>query len=97
MSTSMSMRMQIDTNSLYNDNINKNNHTDSEYLAFKQWLAGLIDGDGYFLLSKNGYNSCEITMDTRDKRLYTWYNINMVDLLNKSQMPMLLNINWEIK
>lgn len=72
MSTSMSMRMrmcmQIDTNSLYNDNINKNNHTDSEYLAFKQWLAGLIDGDGYFLLSKNGYNSCEITMDTKDKK-----------------------------
>jgi len=70
MSTSMSMRMpmQIDTNSLYNNNINKNNHTDSQYLAFKQWLAGLIDGDGYFLLSKNGYNSCEITMDTRDKK-----------------------------
>ena len=36
---------------------------------FKQWLAGLIDGDGYFLLSKNGYNSCEITMDARDKKV----------------------------
>jgi hypothetical protein len=29
----------------------------------------LIDGDGYFLLSKNGYNSCEITMDARDKNV----------------------------
>ncbi|MCO8751341.1 hypothetical protein KLO70_18230 [Clostridioides difficile] len=28
----------------------------------------MIDGDGYFLLSKNGYNSCEITMDARDKK-----------------------------
>lgn len=42
--------------------------TDSD-LAFRQWLAGLIDGDGYFLLSKNGYNSCEITMDARDKKV----------------------------
>lgn len=38
-------------------------------LALREWLAGLIDGDGYFLLSKNGYNSCEITMDTRDKKV----------------------------
>ena len=43
--------------------------TGSEDLAFRQWLAGLIDGDGYFLLSKNGYNSCEITMDARDKKV----------------------------
>ena len=26
------------------------------------WLAGLIDGDGSFLVSKNGYTSCEITL-----------------------------------
>lgn len=32
-----------------------------------QWLAGLIDGDGCFLLSKKGYASLEITMDIRDK------------------------------
>lgn len=43
--------------------------THSEDLSFRQWLAGLIDGDGYFLLSKNGYNSCEITMDARDKKV----------------------------
>jgi hypothetical protein len=29
---------------------------------FKQWLAGLIDGNGCFLLSKKGYASLEITM-----------------------------------
>ena len=37
-------------------------------LNFKQWLAGLIDGDGSFLLTKKGYASIEITMDIRDER-----------------------------
>lgn len=37
-------------------------------LSFNQWLAGLIDGDGYFILTKKGYTSCEITMDARDKK-----------------------------
>lgn len=37
-------------------------------LKFKQWLAGLIDGDGCFLLSKKDYASLEITMDIRDER-----------------------------
>ena len=34
---------------------------------WNQWLAGLIDGDGSFLLSKKGYASLEITMDIRDE------------------------------
>ena len=33
-----------------------------------EWLAGLIDADGCFLLSKKGYASLEITMDIRDKK-----------------------------
>lgn len=33
---------------------------------FIEWLAGLIDGDGCFLLSQKGYGSLEITMDLRD-------------------------------
>jgi hypothetical protein len=41
-------------------NIGKNN-------KFNQWLAGLIDGDGSFLLSKKGYASLEIIMDIRDE------------------------------
>jgi LAGLIDADG endonuclease len=61
------MSTNINTNSLDNSNIHKS--TDSKDLAFREWLAGLIDGDGYFLLSKNGYNSCEITMDARDKKV----------------------------
>lgn len=34
---------------------------------WNQWLAGLIDGDGTFYLSKKGYANLEITMDTRDE------------------------------
>ena len=37
-------------------------------LYFNQWLAGLIDGDGHFILTKKGYTSYEITMDARDKK-----------------------------
>jgi hypothetical protein len=35
--------------------------------AFNEWLAGLIDGDGCFLLSKMGYASLEIVMELRDQ------------------------------
>uniref|UniRef100_UPI0030E21F18 hypothetical protein n=1 Tax=Dematophora necatrix TaxID=2751867 RepID=UPI0030E21F18 len=34
---------------------------------FNQWLAGLIDGDGSFYLTKKGYASLEITLDIRDE------------------------------
>lgn len=33
---------------------------------FFEWLAGLIDGDGYFSLSQKNYGSLEIIMDSRD-------------------------------
>ena len=34
---------------------------------FFEWLAGVIDGDGCFSLSKKGYASLEITVDIRDE------------------------------
>lgn len=40
--------------------------TNSE-TKFNEWLAGIIDGDGCFQLSKKSYASLEITMETRDK------------------------------
>ena len=46
---------------------NLKNNSDKD-LRFKEWLAGLIDGDGCFLLSKKGYASLEITMHIRDQR-----------------------------
>jgi len=44
-----------------------NNKQNKTNIKFNQWLAGLIDGDGSFLLTKKGYASLEITMDVRDK------------------------------
>lgn len=35
---------------------------------FYEWLAGFIDGDGSFLLSKKGYASLEIVTQLRDKK-----------------------------
>lgn len=40
------------------------------------WLAGLIDGDGGFYLSKAGYISCEITMHS--KEVQTLYFIKSI-------------------
>jgi hypothetical protein len=36
--------------------------------SFFEWLAGVIDGDGYFNLSKKGTARLQITMDIRDKK-----------------------------
>jgi hypothetical protein len=47
-------------------NKNVSNINDSD-IIFNQWLAGLIDGDGCFQLSKKGYASLEIVLETRDK------------------------------
>jgi hypothetical protein len=46
-------------------NINLNKKDDN---SFNEWLAGVIDGDGCFLLSKKGYASLEITIQLRDVR-----------------------------
>ena len=45
----------------------KFSHNNRENIIWKQWLAGLLDGDGSFVLSKKGYASLEITMDIRDE------------------------------
>lgn len=42
--------------------LNNNNN------KFNQWLAGLIDGDGYFHVTKDKYLSCEILVELRDER-----------------------------
>ena len=52
---------------LLNINI-KTFHSKNSTLKWCEWLAGLIDGDGCFQLSKKGYASLEITMDIKDER-----------------------------
>lgn len=42
---------------------------ETKAIRFNQWLAGLIDGDGCFLVSKAGYTSCEITVALADERI----------------------------
>jgi hypothetical protein len=48
------------------DNINLPKKDNDE--RFYEWLAGFIDGDGCFLLSKKGYASLEIVTQLRDKK-----------------------------
>jgi len=64
---SRKMSTHITTN-----NLNAASHVkdpDSD-LAFKEWLAGLVDGDGYFTINKRKKNArFEITMDARDKNV----------------------------
>lgn len=38
----------------------------SSHLKFKEWLAGLIDGKGYFILNKKNNISLEIIMNIKD-------------------------------
>ena len=47
---------------LSNDSVQKEKN-------FNEWLSGLIDGDGCFLLSKKGYASLEITVNIRDSNV----------------------------
>ena len=62
----------------------KNNVCKIASKEFNQWLAGLIDGDGHFLLSKKGSARLYIVMDIRDKKaLYDimhrfWCSINTI-------------------
>ena len=39
---------------------------DTNLIKFNEWLAGLMDGNGCFILTKKGYVSCKITMNVRD-------------------------------
>lgn len=73
--------------------------------SFFEWLAGVIDGDGYFNLSKGGTARLQITMDIRDKKalyeikhklggsIYTIANANALryQLSHKKGLIILLN------
>ena len=59
---SISSEIIEDTN-IKNDNLKYSDNNK----VFNEWLAGLIDGDGCFQLSKKGYASLEIVMELRDK------------------------------
>lgn len=56
---------------------------------FSQWLAGVIDGDGCFQLSKKGYASLEIVMETRDKHC-----LYMIKQKYGGSIKVKSDINW---
>jgi len=49
--------------------LNKNSSLKEKRDNFNEWLAGIIDGDGCFQVSKKGYASLEIVTQLRDKRI----------------------------
>lgn len=73
MATNINSVTSTDTIYTSTSNSNSNNESpkstdgDSANKKFNEWLAGLIDGDGCFQLSKKGYASLEIVMELRDK------------------------------
>ena len=92
-------------NSLFSqneDNIFKYNNNS---IIFFEWLAGAIDGDGYFNLSKGGTARFTLTMDIRDKgalyeikhklggSIYTIANANALryQLSHKKGLILLIN------
>ncbi len=46
-----------------------NSEDNNENVKFYEWLGGVIDGDGCFLVSKKGYCSLEIVTQLRDKKI----------------------------
>jgi Proton-conducting membrane transporter/LAGLIDADG endonuclease len=66
--TSDFLPFQDNTNTLkFNNNPNSTPGLRLGDDPFFEWLAGVIDGDGYFNLSKQGTARFNITMDIRDK------------------------------
>jgi ubiquinol-cytochrome c reductase cytochrome b subunit len=50
---------------------NKGEANKLKNIFFNQWLAGIIDGDGYLLVTKQGYSGCEITTGLEDEKMLT--------------------------
>lgn len=59
-----STEYKVSTNKTNKENLGKGKED-----KFNEWLGGVIDGDGCFLLSKKGYACLEIVTQLRDKRI----------------------------
>lgn len=53
----------------YTENLYSDPYSQNLDLGFKEWLAGLIDGNGSFSLPKSGKPKFEITMGAKDKKV----------------------------
>ena len=45
------------------------NYDENNEIKFNQWLAGLIDGDGCFIVNQKGYTSCEIMVASDNEKV----------------------------
>ena len=101
-----------DNKLLDNNKKSKKRNTNKEDLHFYEWLAGLIDGDGYFNLSKKGIARFNVVMDIRDKAALTYiqqklggsiYNISNAKALKyqltskKNLINLINNVNGLIR
>nr|YP_003204903.1 endonuclease [Millerozyma farinosa]CAY39273.1 Endonuclease, COB group I intron encoded [Millerozyma farinosa] len=64
-SETMRTQKMLFTRSFYSNHNNNHNLN----IKFNQWLAGLIDGDGYLGMTNKKYSNCEITVGTEDEKL----------------------------
>ena len=60
----VNFNIQLKNTVSFNHNYNNDNE-----IQFNQWLGGLIDGDGCFMVSQKGYTSCEITVALKDEKM----------------------------
>jgi ubiquinol-cytochrome c reductase cytochrome b subunit len=51
------------------NDIVRDNHKNEINLKFKQWFAGITDGDGYIYVNKDGYVGYEITLSFLDEKV----------------------------
>ena len=52
-----------------NLNIIKDNHNNEISLKFRQWFAGLVDGDGYLYVNSKGMVGFELTLPSEDEKV----------------------------
>jgi hypothetical protein len=53
----------------HHKNLIFDNHNKEISLKFKQWFAGLTDGDGYIYVNKKGFVGFELTLPTHDEKV----------------------------
>lgn len=59
----------LKTTKIIKDEILKDNHNNIISLNFKQWFAGITDGDGYIYVRKEGYVGFELTLPACDEKV----------------------------
>lgn len=62
-------RLSIKNSNNNNNGIIKDSHNNEISLKFREWFAGITDGDGYLYVNKNGNVGYELTLATEDEKV----------------------------